>query len=310
MNPTLRPTTLRLTMRRATTFALILVVAACLVGAWGSGRADATSYRFWSYWIGGSDWTFSTQGAARRPADGTVDGWRFAISPDSASALSPRHSPSFNRLCKGTPAQEGQKRVGLVVDYGTPEDAPDGESPPSMITSCAVVPEDANGYAVLTTVAGLRSEGGLICGINGYPPTECGESVSDPTTSPTEQPQGGQGGEGRDNENGSGGSSSPGTQSGGDEGDGSSTDPGSTPGENGSEPDTRKKDDTDAKQRERGDSASATPSPTASDEMSAAAAAESSPGTPSSGSPVGLIVGLAVLVAIGVTAFVFARRRA
>ena len=67
---------------------------------------------------------FSNQGASRRPADGGVEGWRFAISPATSSTIPPRHSPSFSSLCGNTPAEDGKKRVGLVIDYGTSSDAP------------------------------------------------------------------------------------------------------------------------------------------------------------------------------------------
>jgi hypothetical protein len=277
-----------------------------LVGVWGSAPADATSYRFWSYWTGGSDWTFSSEGAARRPPDGSVDGWRFAISPASSSTIPPRQSPSFHKLCGSTPAQDGDKRVGLVVDFGTSADAPEGESPPSMIATCAVVPDDANGYEVLMTVAQLRTDSGLICGINGYPANECGVPVADPTTSPTQQPPGG----------GNGGEQSPGNNGGGGTPNGGQQNGGTTTGVTGaptSSPDeasSHKNDKPQAKQRDHQSPKSRQPTPEVSDDASAAAATGATvPGSPSNGSPVGLIAGIAVIVGIGAAAFAFTRRR-
>ncbi len=217
-------------------------------------------------------------------------------------------TPRSPACAASTPAEDGKKRVGLVVDYGTSSDAPDGEAPPSMLSTCAVVPEDANGYDVLVTVAQLRTDGGLICGINGYPASECGAPVSDPTPDPTGGSDQGSGGNG----NGDGGTGS-GNGSGGDGGGASGPTSGSsasTPGNgNGSkqgDPKGKKNDD-----GKKSDAAEPSPSASAADDATPAAAAiDGSPAAPSSGSPIGLIVGLIVVVGIGVTAIVLRRRKA
>jgi hypothetical protein len=282
-------------MTRRSSLMLVVALVASLVGAWGAPQADATSYRFWSYWTGGADWTFSSQGAARRPADGSVDGWRFAVSPASSSTIPPRHAPSFDSLCGKTPAQDGKKRVGLVVDPGLDGDAPGGETPPPMIATCVVVPADANGYDVLMTVATLRSDQGLICGINGYPATECGAPVADPTPTKTDGPNdpGGSSGSGSGDGQTSNatGSSSPNT----------ADDPKAARGDS----DSRKGDDKPARQAK--DNPSATP--TDSGAAVAAVASTSAPAGPSSGSPVGLLVGLVVVAVVGVVALVVRRKR-
>ena len=304
-SPTLRTTYRPLSGRRATQVALaIAVVLSSLVGGWGAAPAEATSYRFWSYWTGGSDWAFSNQGASRRPVDGGVEGWRFAISPATSSTIPPRHSPSFSSLCGNTPAEDGKKRVGLVIDYGTTSDAPEGESPPTMLATCAVVPEDANGYDVLVTVAQLRTDSGLICGINGYPASECGAPVSDPTPDPTGGTGQGSGGDGG------------GSGSGGGSGDSSSGANGPTSGSSATTPgnnDAAKKGDAKGKKNDDGKESDADkPSPStssASDATPAAAAIDGSPTSPSSGSPLGLIVGLIIVFAVGVTALVLRRRK-
>ncbi len=174
------------------------LVLAAMVGTWGASTAEATSYRFWAYWLGSdTGWSFSNQGASRRPADGTVEGWRFAVSEASSSTTPPRHSTSFAQICGSTSPQDGKKRVGLVVDFGSTTDAPKGETPPARIATCVLAPTDANGYAVLAAAVQLRTDGGLICGMNGYPASECGVAVADPTTSPSASPtQGGGGGSG------------------------------------------------------------------------------------------------------------------
>ena len=312
-SPTLRSQTP--TGRRTTQVVVAITVALSLVGGWGAAPAQATSYRFWSYWTGGSDWTFSNQGAARRPADGAVEGWRFAISPATSSTIPPRHSPSFSKLCGSTSAEDGKKRVGLVIDSGTTGDAPDGESPPAMIATCAVVPDDATGYDILLTVAQLRTDAGLICGINGYPATECGVAVSDPAPTPTGDPGGGSGngpGDGNggstpaDAAGGSGGSGrTPGDGAGGSatgQGNGNTTGQASGDGKKQADADGKHSDTNTPK-----DEASAKAS---ADTTAAAAPVGTTTGAPSNGSPIGVIVGLIVIVVVGVTAFFMRRRRA
>ena len=60
MTPMPRPAARRIA-GKALSFALTLAVAVTLVGAWGGGSAEATSYRFWSYWIGGDDLGFADE---------------------------------------------------------------------------------------------------------------------------------------------------------------------------------------------------------------------------------------------------------
>lgn len=169
------------------------VVAATLLGTLGLGAApaEATAYRYWSYWTGGSaGWTFASQGAARVPADGSVDGWRFAVSPATGSSKPPRTAAGFGAVCGSTDPVAGSKRVAVVVDYGTDADAPPGDPPPDgPVAACVVIRADANGYAVLAEATRqIRVEGGLVCGVSGYPATGCGEPVADPTPTSSRQP--------------------------------------------------------------------------------------------------------------------------
>ncbi|MGV9563007.1 SCO2322 family protein [Streptomyces sp. NPDC003480] len=147
-----------------------------------AGRAQAVGYRYWSFWErNGNAWTYATQGpSAARPSDGDVQGFRFAVSEDSADATRPRGSADFATICAGTPARDGHKRVALVLDFGTAADAPTGERPPAGRTACARVPGDATTADALATVAGpLRYDtNALLCAIAGYPAKGCGEQVS------------------------------------------------------------------------------------------------------------------------------------
>ncbi|MGW5418918.1 SCO2322 family protein [Streptomyces sp. NPDC003943] len=152
--------------------------------------AQAVGYRYWSFWDGGGKggtWAYATQGpASARPADGDVIGFRFAVSQDSNDAARPSARPDFARLCAGVPERAGTKRVAVVIDFGRPEDAAAGETPPrpGLRTGCPRVREDASAAEALAEVAKpLRYDtNALLCGIAGYPAKGCGEQVSTATT--------------------------------------------------------------------------------------------------------------------------------
>ncbi|MFR0352310.1 SCO2322 family protein [Streptomyces sediminimaris] len=173
--------------------ALLLALAA-------SGQAHATGYRYWSFWDhAAGHWTYATQGpATARPSDGDVQGFRFSVSEDSGDASKPRGTTSFREICARTPAREGEKRVALVLDFGTAADAPSGETPPAGRTACARVPAGATTADALASVAKpLRYDtNALLCAIAGYPRKGCGEQVgggSEPAAAPAKAAKGGSG---------------------------------------------------------------------------------------------------------------------
>ncbi|MEV7401437.1 SCO2322 family protein [Streptomyces sp. NPDC091267] len=169
-------------MRRAGRTTALLVVLGAVLAVLGQGTAQAAGYRYWSFWEGaGSGWAYATQGPSLvRPDDGAVQGFRFSVSADSQDAAKPRRSPDFEKICAGTPAKGGTKRVGLVIDPGTAADAPDGETPPAPRTACAQVPQDASSADALASVAKPLRYGSdaLLCAISDYPASGCGEQVS------------------------------------------------------------------------------------------------------------------------------------
>ncbi|WP_330340385.1 SCO2322 family protein [Streptomyces sp. NBC_00557] len=167
-------------VRRA---ASVLPAAFLLLAA--AAPAHATGYRYWSFWertAGGSGgWVYATQGpSTARPDDGAVEGFRFAVSEDSADASRPRGAADFGTICAGTPARSGTKRVAVVLDFGTPADAPSGETPPARRTACARIPAGATAADALAAVAPpLRYDtNALLCAIAGFPKKGCGEQVS------------------------------------------------------------------------------------------------------------------------------------
>jgi hypothetical protein len=169
---------------RAAAMSALLLPALVAVSA---SSADAASYRYWSFWTANASgsWTYSNVGAAStRPNDGDVQGWRFAVSGGaSSSTITPRTAGSFDALCAGQPPVADKKRVGLVVDFGTRADAPPGEAPPTSRTFCVLAPVKASGAAVLLQALSVRTKDGLVCGIDGYPRTECAVVVADPLPS-------------------------------------------------------------------------------------------------------------------------------
>jgi MYXO-CTERM domain-containing protein len=169
--------------------ALLLLVLA------SAGPAQAVGYRYWSFWdLTGGKWTYATQGpSTARPSDGDVQGFRFAVSADSQDASKPRGNGEFASICARTPARDGEKRVALVLDFGTLADAPSGETPPPARTACARVPSDATTADALASAAKpVRYDpNALLCAIADYPKSGCGEQVEGaPHTPPkTARPQ-------------------------------------------------------------------------------------------------------------------------
>ncbi|NEV87156.1 hypothetical protein GUR47_10855 [Streptomyces tendae] len=159
---------------------LALLAAFLLIGT--AGQAQAAGYRYWSFWDrDGGKWVYATQGPSLvRPSDGDVQGFRFAVSENSDDAAQPRGTADFASICAKTPAEDGSKRVALVLDFGTASDAPSGETPPAPRTACARVSPDATTADALAAVADpLRYDtNALLCAIAGYPKTGCGEQVS------------------------------------------------------------------------------------------------------------------------------------
>ncbi|MEV6973365.1 SCO2322 family protein [Kitasatospora sp. NPDC093806] len=169
-------------MRAAVRFLAGVITGVLILLVLGAAPAQAAGYRYWSFWRwtdGG--WAYQQQGpAVHVPADGAVEGWRFAVSPDGGrDAARPGTAGDFGTVCAATPAEGGRKRVAVVLDFGGAADAPGGETPPDPRTACAVVPVRASSAEVLATVAPpLRYDGnGLLCAIAGYPRAGCGDQL-------------------------------------------------------------------------------------------------------------------------------------
>jgi hypothetical protein len=171
---------------------VVLTLLAALAGvlALSTPAQAEAGFTFWGYYhLTDGTWVASTKGAdGYTPDDGAVEGFRYATTTQSDFDRPPRALPSFADICAGTQAADGQKRVGIVLDYGTTQDAPEGDTPPQAEAACAVVPQAASTQQALESVKPLRIEKGLICAIDGYPSSGCAEQVKNATVPANEKP--------------------------------------------------------------------------------------------------------------------------
>jgi hypothetical protein len=164
--------------------AVLLALVAAVVAP--AAPASAAAYRYWGYFQlqdaqdpTDAKWAFASKGPDQlTPADGAVEGWRFAVAGETDARM-PRATATFDDLCGGTAAETGKKRVGVVIDYGRAADSEGGAQPPAPVGKCAVVDSKATGAEVLAAVATVRAEGGLVCGIDSHPAAGCGGEVKE-----------------------------------------------------------------------------------------------------------------------------------
>ena len=165
-------------------FLLTLLSALLVVGGTAGPAQAADGYKYWNYFhVENGKYVFAQTGPADyQPKDGAVEAYRYGLS-STADGIQPRTEAttySVDDICKGVEAKEGQKLVGVLLDYGTAEDAGSGETPPEPRAACAAVPTKANGQQVLDAVADLRVQNQMTCGIDGYPVKGCSVTVKNP----------------------------------------------------------------------------------------------------------------------------------
>lgn len=177
-------------IRRLTVASVSCLIALATLTLLAGAASAEDGYRFWGYYhLTDAEWVSSNKGAASiEPEDGQVEGFHFAVA-GATPTRPPRVDTSFDEICGATEADNGEKRVGIVIDYGSEQEAPEGEQPPAPEGVCAVVPEKFSTQQALDSVAELRlDDSGLLCGINEYPATGCGDAVKNadiPTDEPT-----------------------------------------------------------------------------------------------------------------------------
>lgn len=153
----------------------------------------AKGYTYWGYYRwdpGKHTWVYMSVGAnstKQLPADGSVYGFRWALVVKESRL--PRAAGSFSSICGNQTAPAGQKRIALVVDFGTAADDPSGGTPPTAEGLCAVVPTADTVQQALESVTSVRTaSSGLICGIGGYPANGCGSTVANAKEDPADHP--------------------------------------------------------------------------------------------------------------------------
>ena len=157
------------------------LTAALLLLLPATASASETGWRYWGYFQSAprtSQWVTAMTGPTVQLRDGAVEGWRFTFSNDTIAATPPDTPPIFNRICSGVLARSGFIRVGVVIDYGVPALAPQGELTPRNSAQCVIVQKRANGIDVLKKVVSIRqSSQGFICALQKYPARECSAEV-------------------------------------------------------------------------------------------------------------------------------------
>jgi hypothetical protein len=172
-------------LRRPLATLLLAGLLAPLVLLLGAGTADAADgYKYWNYFhVTGGKYVFAKTGpGGYTPKDGSVEAYRYGLSSTAKGILPRTAATTYTAadICTGTKAASGQKRVGVLIDYGTAADADQGTTVPKPRAACAVVPTNANGLQVLDKVAKVRVEKQLTCGIDGYPVRTCSVTVKNP----------------------------------------------------------------------------------------------------------------------------------
>ncbi len=197
----------------ATCRVLAAVIVAAMVTPAIALTASAADYRYWTFWTAGplvecrtpeggvalvceeittrDKWAFAQVGAQDvKPVDRTVTGWRFAIStPDGSDA--PSSPASFAELCPdmSEPVSD-QHRVAVVIDFGSTNIAPNGETPPTpnKVECVSLEVGQSAADALVLATSEVRADGGFVCGIDGYPSEECGVEVDSASLPAQETP--------------------------------------------------------------------------------------------------------------------------
>lgn len=178
----------QITRRVVGTLSALLVTVVSVTALASPAHAEE-GFKYWHYFhLDGDAWAFADTGPADFvPEDGAVEGFRFGTSTLS-QPIEPRADLSevtFDAVCEGTEAAAGEKRVALLLDFGTEDGA---GTPPEPRAECAVGAESASTQQLLEGVAEIRLDDSLMCAVDGYPETGCGDPVPDAEVPTDEEP--------------------------------------------------------------------------------------------------------------------------
>ncbi len=155
----------------------LVITLFAVLGLAGTAHAE-DGYEYWNYFHEKNGaWEFSMDGVADyTPEDGAVEAFRYGTSTTS-QGIEPRvdlTEVNFETVCGSQEAGPGEKRVALILDYGTESDA---GTPPQPRAACAVGDKKATTQQLLAEVGDVRVDSGMTCGIDGYPVKGCGVPV-------------------------------------------------------------------------------------------------------------------------------------
>lgn len=174
----------RLSLQAFFIIVLTPVSAMVLLAPGAANAADA--YKYWGYYnASGSNWEYSSKGAEQYvPKDGSVEGWRYGL--DLKGTRFPRAIPDFDLICADAAPGDGEKAVAIILDYGTADEAENGDVPPEARGECVEAAADATGLQLLQQVADVRVDK-FIVAIDGYPSQPPKATYPD-VTIPTDEP--------------------------------------------------------------------------------------------------------------------------
>jgi hypothetical protein len=146
-----------------------------VIGTAGTASAE-DAYAYWLYYTvddGAFVYQENAGPATFVPEDGSVEAYRYAAAlfPPTQKPRVDLEKVNFDTVCGDTAAEDGTKRVAVVIDYGIDGDAPNGDADaPAAAAECAVVATDATGFQTLQAVAKVRTDKDTaVCGVDGYP---------------------------------------------------------------------------------------------------------------------------------------------
>jgi hypothetical protein len=169
---------------------LLSAFAGSLVLGVAAPAHAADVYRYWSFFtVESGVYQASDIGVGGlTPADGSIEAFRYAAPVDYPPTNLPRidlATVTFESVCADTAAVAGQKRVAVLVDFGVTEDS-EGATIPAAAAECALVPLKATALQALQKVTDVRTKsssfGPMLCAIEGYPASGCGEAKVDAAT--------------------------------------------------------------------------------------------------------------------------------
>jgi hypothetical protein len=102
----------------------------------GCGKATSAGYEYWSYWHGGSKWTYATSGPdTTYVKSGGVEGWRFVSGSDSSNERAPRYSPAGPPCPTATPTTTTRPSGAATPSTAAVTGAGDHATPTSTVAA-------------------------------------------------------------------------------------------------------------------------------------------------------------------------------